>query len=136
MFLVILVISSPLSPCLIPSAHSHLVCHFSHEFLSYVITQFVCTLALTCLVTASLCSQAACLCARVCMRQSVFSKYGCDRRAHATVQVCFSTHVCVSPSPLWQTRRDRERDLVVSNPFVLSQIRALRGVCEACRMWI
>lgn len=70
------------------------------------------------------------------MHQSVFSKYEHDRQEYATVQVCFSAHVCVTPSPLWQTRRDRERDLVVSNPFVLSQIRALRGVCEACRMWI
>lgn len=44
--------------CHIPTALSHLVRHFSHEFLSCVITQFVCTLALTaCLVTASLCSQ-------------------------------------------------------------------------------
>lgn len=34
--LVIPVISFPLLPCLIPTAHSHLVRHFSHELLSYV----------------------------------------------------------------------------------------------------
>lgn len=34
--LVILVIFSTLLPCLIPTAHSHLVHHFSHEFWSYV----------------------------------------------------------------------------------------------------
>lgn len=59
------------------------------------------------------------------MHKSVFSECGCDGRERGTVLVGSSAHVCVTPSPLWQTHRDRERDHVISNPFVLSQIRAL-----------